>query len=128
MKGRIDGIPHVKIDKNRRVSNKVAHGLAQLGKRKLSGVLHDIVPSHVSVLVKRDINEARSFSTIFFQQNVGPTEPNRGKCNRIRRSLVSPPQVDQESQTLASHDHILLPPLPLIVPIGGLQKVRAAPV
>jgi ribonuclease HI len=48
------GVPDVQICKIGRSSNKVAHGLAQMGKRELSGLLLGAVPSCVSVLAEHD--------------------------------------------------------------------------
>uniref|UniRef100_A0ACD5WHD1 Uncharacterized protein n=1 Tax=Avena sativa TaxID=4498 RepID=A0ACD5WHD1_AVESA len=47
-------LPDSYINKVGRIGNKVAHELAQLGKRELSGVLLGYAPSCVSVLIERD--------------------------------------------------------------------------
>jgi ribonuclease HI len=57
-KALMETISNLKICKIGRVSNGVAHGLAQLGKRGVCGVMHDSVPSCVSALVERECTNA----------------------------------------------------------------------
>jgi hypothetical protein len=56
-KTRLDLLPQVKLSRVDRVSNKVAHDLAQLGKREC-GVLHGAVPSCVSDSLLLDCKNA----------------------------------------------------------------------